>query len=204
MTRIKFCGLTKEEEIDYVNDLKPEYIGFVFAKKSRRYITPEKAAGLKKKLDSHILAVGVFTDEAPEMVAELLSTGTIDIAQLHGNETEEYIKQLRLLTDKPMIKAFPISSANDVESARNSSADFVLLDAGQGGSGTAFDWNLIKDFNRLFYLAGGLRADNVRNAVKALKPYAVDVSSGIETNGRKDKEKMRALLHAVRGKDEKE
>ena len=200
MTKIKMCGLSRLCDIDAANELKPEYVGFVFAKKSRRYLAPEQAAKLKKMLARDIRAVGVFVDEKPEIVAGLLDNGTIDIAQLHGAESEQYIKKLRQLTDKPLIRAFRIQSAADIDDADNSSADYVLLDSG-AGTGSVFDWGLIRNIRRSYFLAGGLAPDNVGNAVNNLHPFAVDVSSGIETDGVKDKLKMAAFVAAVRKED---
>lgn len=197
MTKIKLCGLSRPCDIEAANRLQPEYIGFVFAPKSRRYVNAEKAVELKKLLHPAIKAVGVFVRENPETVAGLLRNGTIDIAQLHGGESEDYIKQLRMLTGKPLIKAFRIDTEQDVEASNRSSADYVLLDSGQGGTGTVFDWNLLEKIDRPYFLAGGLNADNVRGAIDILNPYAVDVSSGIETDGYKDIQKMEAFVHAV-------
>ena len=196
-TRIKFCGLSRPCDIESANELKPEYIGFVFVSKRRRYITPEKAKELKQLLDPEIGAVGVFINENPESVASLLNHGVIDIAQLHGSEDENYIKQLRTLTDKPIIRAFRIESAKDIEDAEHCTADYVLLDSG-AGTGTTFDWDLIQNIKRPYFLAGGLSPDNIGDAVKMLRPFAVDVSSGIETDGVKDKIKMAAFAAAVR------
>lgn len=204
MTKIKLCGLSRCCDINAANALKPEYVGFVFAPKSRRYVTYETAEKLKKRLAPEILAVGVFVNEAPGMVARLLDSGIIDIAQLHGSEDEHYIKELRTMTDKPLIKAFQINTKKDMIAARNSSADYVLLDSGSGGTGTVFDWSMLKLFGRPFFLAGGLNAGNVKNAVKEFQPYAVDVSSGIETAGRKDERKMKEFVHAVRSVEGKE
>ncbi len=198
MTKIKLCGLTRESDIEAANRLKPEYIGFVFASKSRRYIPPERAAELKRMLAPGIAAVGVFANEKPKVVAELLKSGTIDVAQLHGYEDEEYIGLLRELTDKRIIKAFRVENSCDVEGAVRSSADYILLDSGTGGTGTVFDWELIKDIERPCFLAGGLDISNVAEAVKMLEPYAVDVSSGIETDGIKDEIKMKEFVHTVR------
>ena len=130
MTAIKMCGLSRECDIKAVNQIKPEYIGFVFFGKSRRYISPEKALELKQLLDKNIKAVGVFVDESVEKVAELLESGVIDVAQLHGHETEEYIYHLREMTKKPVIQAFRIHSHDDAEKAVRSTADMILLDAG--------------------------------------------------------------------------
>ena len=197
-TKIKMCGLTRPEDIQAANEIMPEYIGFVFALKSSRYVSPETARGLKRLLSPEILAVGVFVREAPEVIAGLLNAGVIDMAQLHGGEPEEEIRRLRELTEKPVIKAFRIESGRDIDLAQASSADYVPLDSGSGGTGTAFDWNLIQSIKRPYFLAGGLEPCNVEKAVRILKPFAVDVSSGIETNGRKDKTKMAAFVAAAR------
>lgn len=198
MTRIKLCGLTRPCDIEWANALTPDYIGFVFARRSRRYVSPERAKALREKLDSGISAVGVFVNEAPEVVSALLNDGVIDIAQLHGDEDEDYIQALRALTDRPLIQAFRIDGVHDLKRARASSADHILLDHGAGGTGSAFDWTMLKDFDRPCFLAGGLGPDNVAQAIKALRPFAVDVSSGIETDGVKDALKMTAFVNAVR------
>lgn len=197
MTAIKLCGLTCVSDIKVANELKPEYIGFVFAKKSKRYLTPKKAAEQRKLLMNGIRAVGVFVNEAPETVAELLDSDVIDLAQLHGSEDAGYIRRLKALTQKPLIQAFQIKSGQDLAAAEQSAADYVLLDSG-AGTGVSFDWRLIQNFKRPYFLAGGLSAGNVGDAVRYLNPYAVDVSSGIETEGRKEKGKMAAFVAAVR------
>ena len=200
MTRIKLCGLSRPCDIEAAYELNPEYIGFVFAPKSKRYVTPKKAVQLKQLLAPEIKAVGVFVNESPETVADLLNKGIIDIAQLHGNEDEDYIKRLRKLTDKPIIKAFCVETAKDVADAEQSTADYILLDSG-AGTGMVFDWKLLQNIKRPYFLAGGLSPDNVENAVSMLHTYAVDVSSSIETDGFKDKTKMAAFVAAVRKED---
>ena len=197
MTKIKLCGLTRPCDIEYVNELLPEYIGFVFAPKSRRYISPEKAEVLREHLDDRITPVGVFVDEKIEVIADLIKRKIIVIVQLHGNESEQYIEDLRRVIDCPVIKAFRIESEADIVSANNSSADYVLLDSG-GGTGKVFDHSLLKDIARPYFLAGGLTPENVETAVKQLKSFAVDVSSSLETDGFKDKIKMTAFVNAVR------
>lgn len=198
MTKIKLCGLTRAKDIQAANRLVPEYIGFVFAEKSRRYVTGEQAKNLRAMLIPEIKAAGVFVREYPALVAELANSGTIDIVQLHGGESEDYIKALRGMTDKKIIKAFSVTCERDVEEAEKSSADYVLLDSGTGGTGTNFDWSLLKGINRQYFLAGGLDSERVKQALKILSPYCVDVSSGIETNGTKDEKKMRDFVSAVR------
>lgn len=204
MTRIKLCGLTRSCDIAAANELMPDYIGFVFAPKSRRYVSPEQAKALKEQLSPGIKAVGVFAGEAPEVIAALLHQGIIDIAQLHGSETERDILNLRALTTAPILQAFRIDSEQDVIRAEQSSADYLLLDSGSGGTGTAFDWKLIQDIRRPYFLAGGLNPENVGQAVEMLHPYAVDVSSGIETDGYKDITKMKAFVRAVRTGERKD
>lgn len=198
MAKIKLCGLSRLCDIKAANELMPEYIGFVFAEKGRRYVSPEQAAKLKEQLSKDIKSVGVFVNEKPEYIVDLLGSGMIDIAQLHGGESEEYINRLRRLTDKPIIKAFSVNGERDIEKANASGADYVLLDSGKGGTGTVFDWDLIRKMNRPYFLAGGLTVSNVGNAVEKLRPYAVDVSSGIETDGYKDRNKMEMFVKAVR------
>lgn len=190
--KIKFCGLFREEDIEYVNKLNPDYIGFVFAK-SKRQITEEKAIDLKNKLKSNIKVVGVFVDEDIEKIIDLLSNGVIDIAQLHGNEREEDIKNIKNKSKKQVIKAISVTSSEDIESWKNSCADFLLLDNGQG-TGKTFDWNNIKNLNRPFFLAGGLSIDNIKEAIEKVSPMAIDISSGIESNGVKDYEKMKEVM----------
>lgn len=197
MTRIKLCGLSRPCDIESANEIKPDYIGFVFAPGSRRYVPYRRAACLKRLLRPEIEAVGVFADEEAETVAGLLNDGIIDIAQLHGSEGESYIRRLRTLTDKPVIKACRIQTGSDAADAEQSTADYILLDSG-AGTGTTFDWDLIRHIQRPYFLAGGLSSGNVGAAVKYLHPYAVDVSSGIETKGMKDQAKMTAFAAAVR------
>ena len=197
MTKIKLCGLTRPCDIEYVNELLPEYIGFVFAPKSRRYISPEKAEVLREHLDDRITPMGVFVDEKIEVIADLIKRKIIDIVQLHGNESEQYIEDLRRVIDCPVIKAFRIESEADIASANQSSADYVLLDSG-GGTGKVFDHSLLKDIARPYFLAGGLTPENVETAVKQLAPFAVDASTSLETDGFKDKIKMTAFVNAVR------
>lgn len=196
-TEIKMCGLTRPEDIKAVNKLKPLYIGFVFWEKSKRNVTEEQARLLKEELDPSIKAVGVFVDAKKDFIINLAKSGIIDIIQLHGNEGDAYISELRKETDKEIIKAFKVSTPEDVELAKTSSADFILLDNGKG-TGENFDWSLLADVGRDFFLAGGLYDYNVASAIEQTHPYAVDVSSGIEKDGIKNFDKMSAFSKAVR------
>lgn len=197
MTKIKLCGLTRECDIGYANRLLPEYIGFVFAKKSRRYITPQQAQRLKEKLDPTIAAVGVFVNEDIGAAADIARRGIIDVIQLHGDESDEYIAALRGMVSCPIIRAFRIESEADIIRANRSAADYVLLDSG-GGTGTVFDHSLTEGIERPYFLAGGLTPQNVGEAIARLHPFAVDASSSLEMDGYKDIHKMTAFVNAVR------
>ena len=197
MIQIKLCGLMQEKDIETANRLKPEYVGFVFAEKSRRFVSTAKAEELKSLLLPEIAAVGVFVDEEKRVIADLLKRGVIDIAQLHGTEDNSYIKALKEETGKPAIKAFRISGREDLKEVPDCAADYILLDSG-AGSGEVLDWSLIKNVHRPFFLAGGLNPENVEDAIRMAAPFAVDVSSGIETDGTKDPEKMEAFVNTVR------
>lgn len=197
MTKIKLCGLTRPEDIRAANALMPDYVGFVFARGSRRCVTPERAAELKALLIPSITAVGVFVNERPERVAELMRGGVIDAAQLHGDEDDEYVAELKRLSGGEVIRAFRVRNAADAARAERSAADRILLDAG-AGDGVPLDLGLVAGVEREYFLAGGLDARNVRAAIRRLSPYAVDVSSGIESNGIKDEKKMAAFVAAVR------
>ncbi|MDO4942092.1 MAG: phosphoribosylanthranilate isomerase [Lachnospiraceae bacterium] len=196
MTKIKICGLTRPCDIDFVNEAKPDYIGFVFWKKSRRSVTREQAAVLKAKLDPDILAVGVFVDEKEEIVAELVNAGIIDLIQLHGTEDAAYVARLRKLTDKPIIKAFCGDQMG--EALRNGfPAHYYLFDSGKG-TGKIFDWDLVPEIEKPWFLAGGISAENVIEAIEKLHPYAVDFSSSVETNGKKDRDKILKIVRRIR------
>lgn len=194
--KVKICGLTRECDICYANELLPDYIGFVFAN-SRRKVSIRRAYELKLKLDKRINAIGVFVDEPIEHVVKIASEGIIDMIQLHGREDETYMDKLREFTDKQIIKAYQISGQKDIETAKRTKADMILLDNGSGGTGRSFDWNLISKLSIPYFLAGGIDTENISQAL-LLEPYAVDVSSGVETEGVKDFDKMKKIIEAVR------
>lgn len=201
MTKTKVCGLTREEDIQYVNELKPDYMGFVFAA-GRRQISIAQAIKLKKLLRPDILSVGVFVD-APYSVIELLvKEAVIDLIQLHGSEDADDIRQIKEQLTCPVIKAVRVKNTRQIQEAAKLPADYLLLDTYvtglAGGSGTTFDWNLIPPETGPFFLAGGLGPHNVAAAIKSCRPYCVDVSSGVETNGIKDYNKIAAFLKAAR------
>lgn len=200
-TKIKICGLKCPEDIAYVNEAKPDYCGFIIEfPKSSRNVTGDQVRILIAELDKNIIPVGVFVNAAPERVEELLLDGTIRIAQLHGQEDDDYIRRIQKNTGSQVIKAFSVKAAQDIELALKSPADYILLDQGGGGTGQTFDWSLIPEIKRPFFLAGGLGADNLEQAVDTIRPYAVDLSSGVETDGVKDRSKILEAVSLVHKK----
>lgn len=252
MTKIKFCGMMREADIEAANEIMPDFVGFVFAPNRKRYVSKDKAAELKRKLNPSIKAVGVFVDAPVTDIVSLVKDKVINVIQLHGSEDEVYVQALKTeldvcgedcflnqssphyLEQVSIVKACRIESAQDLKNALEFPSDYLLLDNGQGGTGEKFDWELLKvviqhsdlqdcqesitsnyhpqksendeiehiNHFRNYFLAGGLDAQNVAEAISELQPYAVDVSSGIETEGIKDIQKMKAFAAAVR-KDEK-
>ena len=198
MAKIKLCGLSRDVDVEYANAVQPDYVGFVFSQRSRRYVNYERAAELKRSLAGTIKAVGVFVDAPLEDVVRLVETGTIDVLQLHGREGEDYVVELRRRIGAPIIQAYRIDSELDVARAFQTRADFPLLDSGAGGTGRAFDWSKVADSPRPFFLAGGLGPENVVEAIQLLRPFAVDMSSGVETSGVKDIHKMKKAVELVR------
>lgn len=198
--KIKICGLSRPEDIACVNRLQPDYIGFVFWPKSRRAVTREQAAQLKSLLSPQIQAVGVFVDAPLEEIAGLLEDGIIDIAQLHGEETEEDIRYLQEAAGKPVIKAVKVRNRSDAEVWLGSRADYLLFDSGMG-SGKTFDRSLLGEIGRAYFLAGGLGEGTLEPVLARGGPYGVDLSSSVETDGRKDPEKMRRVVELVRRYD---
>ena len=190
MTKIKICGLTRPQDIAYVNEVKPDYIGFILLfPKSRRNLTPDQASALRKELDPVIRAVGVFVNQPAETVLKAAKSVGLDVIQLHGQEDAAYIREIQRASGLPVWKAFRIRTPADLDDAAASPADAVLLDNGCG-TGETFDWTLTRDFKRPFYLAGGLTPENIPEAVNTLHPALVDLSSGVETAGLKDRSKI--------------
>lgn len=190
------------EDVSYVNEALPEYIGFVFWNKSKRNLSFEEAENLRHALDDRIISVGVFVDADIDFIAKLVNAGVISVVQLHGKETEETILRIRELVpiDTVIVKAFEVAGADDLINVNKSTADMVLIDSGKG-SGNTFDWSLLEKVDRDYMLAGGLSIDNVGEAVSKLHPCVVDVSSKVETDGYKDKEKIMMFCDAVRRAD---
>ncbi|MCQ2505225.1 MAG: phosphoribosylanthranilate isomerase [Saccharofermentans sp.] len=195
---VKFCGLRREEDIKSVNATGPDLVGFILVKGRRRYIEPEVIRSLRVGLDKDIKVVGVFIDEDINVVKSLIEDKTIDIAQLHGSESNEYIKELKASTGATIIKAIGIRSPEDIKRAEESCADLIIVDSPGGGTGSPFDWELLKKIKREYILAGGINVDNLPEAMLKLNPYGFDISSGIETDGLKDEEKMKAVMAIIK------
>ena len=199
MTKIKICGLYRPCDVEYVNAALSDYCGFVINfPKSHRNLTPEQARELRAGLSPQVTPVGVFVDRPPEEVAALLNDGTITVAQLHGQENDAYIAALReLAPGREIWKAFKVRDPADLDAANASAADMVLLDNGYG-TGETFDWSLTGGLKRPFLLAGGLTPNNIPDAIRQLRPAGLDISSGVETNKKKDLSKIKAAVAAAR------
>ena len=196
-TELKICGLKRLEDIIAVNRHGADYAGFVFFEKSKRYVDPYKANELISLLRADIKPVGVFMDEPLDNVVRIARITGVELVQLHGHESEEYVEYVKRTLDRPVIKAYKASEEGALEKALNSNADYVMIDSG-AGSGKKFDWNILKDFKRDYFLAGGLDPESVGEAIRMLEPFAVDVSSGVETDGIKDEKKIAEFIEAVR------
>lgn len=200
-TKVKICGMTRMEDIQVANAACPDYVGFVFAK-SRRQIDFDTALRLKAELRGEIQSVGVFVNETVEKIAALVREKVIDAVQLHGYEDTAYIERLRAMARVPIIKAVRVQSPEQIQYYAKLPCDYLLLDTyvkGEwGGSGKSFDWSVIPKLQKPYFLAGGLNPQNVTDAVTALHPYCVDVSSGVETDGSKDSGKMDEFVKRVR------
>ena len=197
-TKIKFCGLRLEEDVKLAASLDADFMGFILSERFRRYVSPDEVSRLKQFVPSKTKTVGVFVDEPEDYVTACAKQADLDMIQLHGCEDDAYIADIKEKTGLPVIKMIKPVSIDDIITARQSMADLILLDSGAGGTGRVFDWSLAENLGRDYILAGGLTPVNVGDAVKRLKPFAVDVCSGVETDGSKDSSKMKAFAAEVR------
>ena len=212
MTKVKICGLKTLADVEAVNRYLPDYIGFVFAN-TKRFVTDEQALAMKQALDNRIKAVGVFVDEPLAHVVSLCEKGIIDIAQLHGAESEEYIRELKQKTDTCVIKATRVQTPEQVSQVMSDEADYMLFDTYKkgelGGTGVRFPLEILeKSLSDMaaqgrkikpFFLAGGLDYENVADVIGRTECFAVDVSTGVETDGVKDERKIKQFIKNVRG-----
>ncbi|MBQ7559042.1 MAG: phosphoribosylanthranilate isomerase [Synergistaceae bacterium] len=199
MIKVKICGICHELEVGIMNELIPDYVGFVFLPKSRHFIAPEHAGLLRSKLRKGIQTVGVFANSSLKSVAMSAEVAGLNLIQLHGDETGEYIAALREYTRCKIIKVYKVANKIDAEKAMYSTADYVMLDGGSAGDGKIFDWSLIGKLHRKYFLSGGLTPDNVEQALAlASQPYALNVNSGVEANKTKDYRKVMKFISSVR------
>ncbi len=205
MSKIKICGLQRSQDIEIVNEFIPDYVGFIMSTKEkfRRQIPVDKAQKLSELLDPMIKPVGVFVDEPVEFIEDICRNDIVEAVQLHGNENMEYILELRKRIPNPIIKAVHVSSIAQIVAAEKIPCSYLLLDTAYedkaGGGGVKFNWDLIPNkVSKPFFLAGGLNADNILEAIKQVNPYCVDLSSSVETEGYKDREKVREVIKKVR------
>ena len=198
-TKIKICGLRTPEDIQIINRFRPDFAGFICCSRFWRFIPKEDLRVLSDQTDPGIRKVRVFVDDPVEVVSSYIKEGLIDLVQLHGREDESYMERLRKETGgAPIIKAFRIRCQEDIREAAASSADYILLDGGQG-EGRTFDWSLLDEAGRDYFLAGGLNPENIGEALRRYHPYAVDISSGVETEKHKDADKVRECIRITRG-----
>jgi phosphoribosylanthranilate isomerase len=204
MIKVKICGLRREIDIEYVNRQKPDYIGFIFAESKRR-IEPKEASRISTSLDRRIKKAGVFVNEKFENIVETVGICGLDIVQIHGDETTEFISRLKEeINGVEVWKAIRVKDEESIKILETYQADAFLLDAyvegSYGGAGKSFDWNLAslaKKYGKII-LAGGLNLSNITEAVRIVQPFAVDTSSGVETEGFKDEEKIKSFVYSVR------
>lgn len=205
MTKIKICGLSREKDIDAVNRCQPDYVGFVMAE-SRRRVSAGMAERLKERLEPGIKTAGVFVNEDIHLITDLYTADIIDTVQLHGDEDADYISTLKRAIPAPIIKAVRVRSRQQIYEAQELPADLLLLDTYSqghyGGSGRSFDWSLIPVLSKRFFLAGGLNIGNIGAAIQLVSPHAIDVSSGAETDGIKDEDKIREIIAMIRTTDQ--
>lgn len=190
MARIKICGLRRSEDIDYVNELKPDYIGFILSAGFRRSISLDDALALKQRLDKDIKAVGVFVNENEEYINKAIDMGIVDIAQLHGDESPELCKKI----NAPVIKYF---NPNSFDKVQDYDVEYYLFDSGTG-TGKVFDWLELPKTDKPFFLAGGINKENISQAISDINPFCIDLSSAVETNGFKDYNKIKEIMERLR------
>lgn len=206
-TRIKICGLRTEQDIESAIGSGVDAVGFVFVKSSPRYITPERAADLVCMLPPFIDAIGLFVDQSPSEVADIANNAFIEIIQLQGHETKAEVEELQ--SDFAIIRAVPFGSATFQQWKSSPLIDLLLVDGSSGGQGTTFCWEALTQesptITAPLIIAGGLTAQNVGEAIRTVHPFAVDISSGVESDrGKKDPELIRNFCHAVRKADMKD
>lgn len=199
MVKVKICGLRRPEDIEAANVAKPDFVGFIFVPETKRYVAPDVAARFKRDLAADIQTVGVFVNAPIEEIMAVCQAGTIDLVQLHGEEDQGYIELLKGQVDQDIIKSVAVGDELVVDPSQ---ADYLLFDSlnsNRGGSGKVFDWQMLSAYqDKPFFLAGGLGVENIEEALKVVRPYVVDASSSLETDGVKDPVKMQKFVAKIR------
>lgn len=200
MVKVKICGIKDERLAPFINKLHPDYVGFILSKGFKRSVTAEVAAKIRRAVDKNVFTVGVFVNEPAVRVAEIVEAGIADLVQLHGDEDEGYIEELKGLCNATVIKSAAVRRGEVAPYPEN--CDYLLLDAyspeARGGTGVKVEWRRYYEIKKPFFLAGGITADNVREAVRAVNPFGVDSSGGLETDGIKDAEKIKKYIENAR------
>ena len=198
-TKIKICGLKPIEDVISVNVAEPDYCGFIFnVSGSRRSIGAEQLNILVDMLNPEIVPIGVFVNEKTDVILRIVRESGIRMVQLHGQENGEIIHTIQSKAQVPVIKAVSVRSKEDVRSAVLSPADYLLFDCGEGGTGQTFDWNLLEDIPRPYFMAGGIGTHNMEEVLRRFSPFALDVNSSVETDGQKDGKKILAAVRMLR------
>ncbi|HCT98501.1 phosphoribosylanthranilate isomerase [Aerococcus sp. 150760007-1] len=199
MVKVKICGLRRPEDIEAANAAKPDYVGFIFVPETKRYVKPDLAASFRRDLAADIQTVGIFVNAPIEEIVAICQAGTIDLVQLHGEEDQAYIEHLKGQVNQDIIKSVAVGNELVVDPNQ---ADYLLFDSlspSRGGSGKIFDWQMVSAYqDKPFFLAGGLGVENIEEALKVVRPYAVDASSSLETDGVKDPVKMQEFVAKIR------
>lgn len=199
--RIKICGLMEEKDADAVNESGADYAGLIFAA-TRRRVSAKQAAAIRRRLNKEIPTVGVFVNHPVKEICRLAEEGVITMIQLHGDEPPEAALYLKEATGLPIIRAVRVAGDHEVKEAASYPCDYVLFDTFQagsyGGTGKSFDWSLLFRMETPFFLAGGIGVDNYKEAAET-GAFCLDVSSGVETNGKKDREKIKEMVRLVHG-----
>lgn len=199
--KIKICGLKRLDDISYVNEAGVDFAGFIFAEKSKRRIDFLPAKNLKRELKKDIKPVGVFVNQSFDFIKQAVDLGLVEFVQLHGEEDNLFIEKIQKELNISVIKAFR-ADLNLEYNLKNTKADYVLIDSSDnqnfGGTGKTFDWGLIPETNKKIFLAGGLNSNNILSAMQTVRPFCVDVNSGVELNGIKNKKMIEDIVEKVR------
>lgn len=196
--KIKLCGIRTIDDVHLINEAQPDFCGFIVEfPKSFRSVSEAELRNLTTQVNPEIKKVGVFVNAPQDLAIRLLQDNVIDLAQLHGQEDNTYIEEIKSKTEKQVIKAFSIKTEEDVQKALESPADYILLDQGGGGTGQTFDWSLVPEIKCPWFLAGGLSPDNLHTAIEHLHPWGIDLSSSLETDRKKDSVKIQKVMQII-------